>query len=436
MHCRAMWVSCAALALIAAAPAPPVQAARVVKLDGLPVVELVAVLMRDVLHAEYVVTPDVANDRRPASLSLRIGRGDDDKRVAIALVDLGLEVRRRGSVFVVSKPGLVKPSMMPGTIQARAPKVEPFEVVVYTPLYRDPGALAGLLAAVVPTLKIGTRNSDPATNVGTAYGEQPDALVFSGTLADRRQALTLLAQVDLPRPQLAIRATVYEVSVGTMKRSAFDIAAQLLGSVSISAGSGPSGLPGEAVARLAIGGFSAALSALATDSRFKVVSSPHVLARSGTESVLVSGSQVPILGAVTLPSNGQPGFQSVEYRDSGVTLRVKPSVYERSIDLDITQELSNFVRTTTGVNGSPTLNKRSLSNHLTTTAGEVFLLGGLVTERTGRTREGLFGGLIGARSSESEKTEILMLIQVDAAAPTPPARSEARTGEEAQGVTL
>lgn len=427
-------------ALPAAAKIPPAAVSeRVVKLDGLPVVELVAVLMRDVLRAEYVVTPDVAMDRRPASLSLRVGRGDDDARVARALADLGLDIQRRGSIFVISKPQAVRASMVAAGSSAyreKPVKVEALEVVVYTPQYRDVGALAGLLASVIPSLKISNRNADPVTGAGTAVGEAPDALVFAGTLADRRAALMLLAQVDLPRPQLSIRATVYEVAVGTMKRSAFDIAAQLLGSVSITAGSGSTGLPGEAVARLAIGGFSAALSALSSDNRFKVVSSPHVLARSGTESVLVSGSQVPILGAVSVPAQGQQSFQSIEYRDSGVTLRVKPSVYERSIDLDITQELSSFVRTTNGVNGSPTLNKRSLSNHLTTKAGEIFLLGGLVTERVSRAREGLFGGLIGSRSSENEKTEILMLIQVDAAGAEPPARSEARTDGEAQGVTL
>lgn len=436
---KLLLVAASLVAFVTASPgfsALPAAPGNVVKLDGLPVVELVSILMREVLRAEFVVTPEVSADRRTASLSLLIGRGDDDRRVVAALSDLGLTVRRRGGVFVVSKASAetrVRDSMSgPGV--ARLVKPKPLLSVVYTPLYRDPASLALALAAVMPELKIAGTAAGNVDTPDAPTSNAPDMLVFAGDLEQNRAALMLLAQLDLPRPQLMIRATVFEVSTGKSNRSALDIAGSLLGGrLGITAGGGSLGAPGEAVARLALGSFSVALSALSTDSRFKVVSSPQVLARSGTESVLVSGSQVPVLGAVTVPGDGRPAVQSVEYRDSGVTLKVRPSVFEKSIDLDVTQELSNFVRTTTGVDGSPTLNRRSLVNRLSARAGDIFLLGGLVQDRQVSNRSGVLMGLLGSRVKESEKSEILMLLQIDTV-PGAPERSEASTAAPGDGL--
>lgn len=427
-------------AVLAAGPVVPLAGVKEIKLDGLPVVEVVSILMRDVLRAEFVVTPEVSADRRPSSLALDVGRADDDKRIAAALGDMGLTVRRRGGVFVISKTAaeIRRPeSMGGGNRGVEKPEAPALLPVVYTPLYRDTGILGSALSAVLPGLKIAARNQDPATGVETAAGSLPDALVFQGTLEETRAALMVLAQIDLPRSQLSIRATVFEVSTGTSKRSAFELAASLLGGkVAISAGGPVDFVPGAAVGRVVAGSFQVALSALNADNRFKAVSSPHVMARSGTESVLISGSSVPVLGAVTVPGDGRPAVQSVEYRDSGVTLRVRPTIYEKAIDIDVTQELSNFVPTTNGVNSSPTLNKRSLVNRLSGRAGDVFLLGGLTQDRVSRSRSGLFGGLIGARSSENEKSEILMLLQVDASPDASAARSEASTDGATEGVNL
>ncbi|HAZ3780464.1 TPA: type II and III secretion system, partial [Escherichia coli] len=74
------------------------------------------------------------------------------------------------------------------------------------------------------------------------------------------------------------------------------------------------------------GSLDAILELFRTDSRFRVVSTPHLRVNSGQESTLSNGEQVPVLGSVSY-QDGQ-AVQSVTYRDSGVIFRIKPVVTE------------------------------------------------------------------------------------------------------------
>ena len=69
-----------------------------------------------------------------------------------------------------------------------------------------------------------------------------------------------------------------------------------------------------------------------------------------------------MLGAAQLDKNGNP-IQSVDYKQSGVS-DCNPEIREDIIELQLGQELSNFVVTKTGVNGSPTLIKRAVNTKL------------------------------------------------------------------------
>jgi type II secretory pathway component GspD/PulD (secretin) len=55
--------------------------------------------------------------------------------------------------------------------------------------------------------------------------------------------------------------------------------------------------------RLSVGGFNAALAALNSDSRFRVLRSPNLRVRSGDTASLNVGESVPVIGAVSFPSS-------------------------------------------------------------------------------------------------------------------------------------
>lgn len=114
-------------------------------------------------------------------------------------------------------------------------------------------------------------------------------------------------------------------------------------------------------------------------------------------------------GQATLDKNGNP-VQSVDYRQSGVILTVTPDIHESIIDLDISQELSSFVATTTGVNNSPTLLKRTVNSKLSIRSGEVVIFAGLNEQKSDQTQSRFLGFNIGKQSSQGD-TEILVFVE-------------------------
>jgi general secretion pathway protein D len=79
-------------------------------------------------------------------------------------------------------------------------------------------------------------------------------------------------------------------------------------------------------------------SALSTDSRFKVVSTPSLRVRSGATGSFTVEQDAPVLGAVNYQATGVP-VQSIEYKSSGVIFNLSPMVHENIIDLNV---LNNF----------------------------------------------------------------------------------------------
>ncbi len=80
------------------------------------------------------------------------------------------------------------------------------------------------------------------------------------------------------------------------------------------------------------------------------------------------------------------------------------------MDLKIQQQLSNFVTTETGVNNSPTLIKRDVTTEVSLADGDIILLGGLAEQKDSKASSGW--SFFGSRTSESNKTDIMVMLQV------------------------
>ena len=166
---------------------------------------------------------------------------------------------------------------------------------------------------------------------------------------------------------------------------------------------------GTASVQIASLGLDAVLAVLDHDSRFKVVSRPQLRVRTGAQARFSVGQQVPVLGAISYDKNGN-SLQSVEYRQSGTIFTVKPDIRDEVVDLDISQELSSFVNTTTGVNGSPTLLQRTASSQLSIAPGEVVVFAGLEESRDEKAGSNFFGFSLGSRENNSS-SEVLLFIE-------------------------
>ncbi len=155
-------------------------------------------------------------------------------------------------------------------------------------------------------------------------------------------------------------------------------------------------------------------SALSSDSRFNVINKASVRVASGDTGRFNSGQEVPVLGAVSYPSGAGQAVQDVQYRNSGVTFEVKPNVRDEVVDLKVRQQISDFVSTTTGVNNSPTLNKREAETSLSLQDGDVVLLGGLSQDKQSCSHSGLsfLPTFLQSKGGENFKSEILLVIQL------------------------
>ncbi|HZV55777.1 MAG TPA: type II secretion system secretin GspD, partial [Rhodocyclaceae bacterium] len=116
-----------------------------------------------------------------------------------------------------------------------------------------------------------------------------------------------------------------------------------------------------------------------------ILSTPNLLMLDNEEAKIVVGQNLPFVtgqytntGGGTTPANP---FQTIERRDVGLTLKVKPQISEGgALILQIFQESSSVVATTTTNTNGPTTNKRSIETTAVVDDGEIIALGGLVQD--------------------------------------------------------
>jgi len=160
--------------------------------------------------------------------------------------------------------------------------------------------------------------------------------------------------------------------------------------------------------------------ALETQGAGNIIATPNLLTLDNEEAKIVIGQNVPFLtGSYTTSGNtsGNP-FQTIERRDVGTTLRVKPMVSEGgTVRLQIFQEVSSVVsqRLDEGI----VTNKRSIESTVLVEDGEFVVLGGLIQdeEGTGESRVPvlgeipLLGGLFRYETRQRKKTNLFVFLR-------------------------
>lgn len=165
----------------------------------------------------------------------------------------------------------------------------------------------------------------------------------------------------------------------------------------------------------------ATLSALSNITKVNVLSAPKLLVLNNHTAALQVGDEVPIItaSAVSTDTTSAPIVNSVDYRDTGVILKVTPRVNDGGLVLlDISQEVSDVVNPTTGAIQSPTISERKIASSIAIQDGQTVALGGLITDKRTKGKEGipfldqlpLIGNLFGTTDDEHDRTELLVLL--------------------------
>jgi general secretion pathway protein D len=166
-----------------------------------------------------------------------------------------------------------------------------------------------------------------------------------------------------------------------------------------------------------------AINALGTVSDINVISSPKLLTLNNKPAILQVGDQVPIIvqSATGIRDADDPTIvNSVQFRDTGIVLRATPRIGKSGmVFVDIHQEVSDAVETTTSGIDSPTIQQRKLSTTVAVHDGESIALGGLIKRNHNYSDSGipglkdvpLLGKLFGATTVTGDKTELLVFLR-------------------------
>ena len=165
----------------------------------------------------------------------------------------------------------------------------------------------------------------------------------------------------------------------------------------------------------------ATLNALATITDVTVLSAPKLMVLNNHTASIEVGDQVPIAtsSAVSTITTGAPTVNSIEYRDTGVILKVTPRVNTGGLVLlDISQEVSDVSPTSTSNLDSPTIQQRKISTSVAVQDGDTIALGGLIKNEVTKTRSTIpilgdipiLGHLFGDTGNILVRTELVVLL--------------------------
>lgn len=125
--------------------------------------------------------------------------------------------------------------------------------------------------------------------------------------------------------------------------------------------------------------------ALEADTNANILSTPNLLTLDNEEAKIVIGQNVPFVTgqyAQTGSSTTATPFQTIERRDVGLTLKVRPQVSEGgTVRMQIYQEISSLRPTSTATRTADVItDKRSIESAVLVEDGRIIALGGLIQD--------------------------------------------------------
>jgi general secretion pathway protein D len=256
-------------------------------------------------------------------------------------------------------------------------------------------------AAVLPNVRL---TADVTNNAVLVYANAESQRIVEQTIR----------QIDRPQRQIAIEATIAEVTLNdklnygvqfflaSQKGSLVNtVAAQPGATNTVEPPSNAVNAAANALLNRALPGFNmlvgaenaprVILDALHGVTDVKVLSNPSLVVLDNQPATLQVGDQVPFsTGTATVLTANNTVVNTIDYKNTGIILRVLPRANSSgNIVLDIEQEISNVSTTTnTGVL-TPTISQRRVKSSIAVTSGQTVLLAGLISENENKQRQGI-----------------------------------------------
>lgn len=280
---------------------------------------------------------------------------------------------------------MVSPTLTPVSSGSRTRMADPFQ---------GSGMPSGATAAEGPDsaqLELKARglriSSDTSTN----------SIVVTATPAEWKIIEAALRRLDIMAPQVLIEATIAEVRLNeTLQHGVkwyFEKGLHGVGLSGDSTGAVAPKFPGFNYS-FGLPQARVVLSALEEVTDVEIISSPALTVLDNQTAKLQVGDQVPIAtrSSRSVVTPDAPTVNDIELKDTGVILSVTPRVNASGlVVLDITQEVSDVVPTTTSNLDSPTIRQRRVNSSIAVTSGHEIVLGGLIGVTRNKSGSGVPG---------------------------------------------
>ena len=415
------WMMTAALLWMLLLPLPAAAAPVTIDVTGGDVRSVLLAVAR------MANIPLVVDDAVTGSVTAHLtGEGEEVLRLIAAA--RGIHIERHGAVFLA--------------LSADA-RTENRRVHSYTVRYADPEELAhavNLSLTGEGKRAIVSKNNEERLNEGSDSDTQrrvlvdraTNTLLFYGTESEALSVCEIISALDVAPQQVSLEARVIAISKQAAKELGVDWSWSSIpqypktergtdghwqvgerntgmGGTNtpgiIRFGRGPEGVPFEFY-------YSAAIRALITDGRAKMLARPNITTVQGHEALINIGAEVPVPRVVNANSVTTTG---IDYREAGIILRYTPRVTE---DGNIVARVHTEVSTPVYVEDLKAyrFQKRSADTTVRLKNGETMVIGGLIDRDESRSLSKIpFLGdipILGAffRSVRTSKTETELMI--------------------------
>ncbi|MHB8270207.1 type II secretion system secretin GspD [Bradyrhizobium sp.] len=282
---------------------------------------------------------------------------------------------------------------------------------------------------ILPNVRI---TADVTNNAVLVYADQESQRIVEQTIR----------QIDRPQRQIAIEATIAEVTLNDQLNYGvqFFLASQkgsisntITGASTSTTAIEPASNAVNAAAGALLGrvlpGFNflvgsensprVILDALHGVTNVKVLSNPSLVVLDNQPATLQVGDQVPFsTGTATVLTANNTVVNTIDYKNTGIILRVLPRANANgNIVLDIEQEISNVAAGAPTL--TPTISQRRVKSSIAVTSGQTVLLAGLISETENKQRQGIplldslpgVGDAFSHQTNARARTELILFIR-------------------------
>jgi general secretion pathway protein D len=294
------------------------------------------------------------------------------------------------------------------------------------------GGAAGSQAGAASTVQgSGLTSMTLPSGLRVMADEINNAVLVYGTRGEYEKIEMTLKRLDVPPTQVLIEASIIEVTLnddlkyglqwaftdkarhGLNGTGVLSSVANLLGGTVL--GGPPAGF--SYTLTNSLGDVRAVLNALADKSLVKVISSPSMMVLDNYTASIAVGNQQPVQVGETINIGGNY-TTNVQYKDTGVSLTVTPSVNAGNM---VTMQLSQAVTDVGPVDtatGQRSFLQRQFASKVAVRSGETLVLGGLIRDNTTTGKNGvpglidipILGNLFGTTATNTNRTELVVLI--------------------------